>query len=108
MLREWAWLSSSQFDPNDPTVQDEDGKDHSSLDTAIRAVADRIMKITPMPGLRVPKPPRHEGYDLSVETAFQLGRWGLSGIMTRPCPARLRQSAQRLGRMHSLPSIDAP
>jgi hypothetical protein len=64
----------SQFDPDNPTVTDEDGENHPNLDAAIRDYADWLVKLTPMPGRRVPEPPRHELYNSSTKTAFQRGR----------------------------------
>jgi hypothetical protein len=61
----------SQYDVDDPTVSDEDGKDFPNLDEAIRAHAENLVTITAMPGLRVPSPPRHDLYDESVKTAFE-------------------------------------
>jgi hypothetical protein len=52
-------------------VWDEDGDRYPTVDAAIRAYAAQRFLITPMPGQRVAKPPRHDLWDGSVGTAFR-------------------------------------
>jgi hypothetical protein len=51
-------------------VFDEDGETFADLDAAIRHHAESLIRLTPMPGLRVSKPPRHETWQGKIVTAF--------------------------------------
>jgi hypothetical protein len=51
-------------------VWDEDGNRFPNADAAIRAQADAILRITPMPGRRVSDPPRHELSQEEIGVAF--------------------------------------
>jgi hypothetical protein len=53
-------------------IWDEDGTVFPSVDAAIRAKADDVLRITPMPGRPVRTPPRHDLWQGTVGTAFQL------------------------------------
>ena len=53
-----------------PGVFDEDGETFPDIETAVRAHAARLMKVTEMPGRWTDRQPRHDTWQGTVATAF--------------------------------------
>jgi hypothetical protein len=63
-------MGSCIISQHDQAVWDEDGVSFPSVDAAIRAHADDLLKITPMPGRRVSHPARYELGQGEIGAAF--------------------------------------
>jgi len=51
-------------------VWDENGETFPTLDLAIRAHAEELLRITAMPGRPIAKPPRYETWQGTTATSF--------------------------------------